>query len=278
MRSIRTLLAGIVDYAGLFPPADLPMASAVGNYARYLDGPNSWMLGRFVLPAARLDEFNQVWARSPRPWELSVLCDSASDLARIEVYEGAQVLSLERKINQPHDVWPPSKVPEVYSEFPLSSDPQPFLSAILGAGSRAKIRTGGVTADSIPGAASLARFLVSAAQSGVPFKATAGLHHPLRGMHRLAPDPDSPRAKMHCFLNLFLAAAFAKTGARVEEIIGLLEETSFEAFIFKDESIAWRSRSASDSLLKDTRRHFAISFGSCSFEDPIADLRGVGLL
>ena len=51
--SVRVLLAEIVDYAGLFPPSQLPMAEAVANYAAYLDSGYKWMLGRFVVPSAR---------------------------------------------------------------------------------------------------------------------------------------------------------------------------------------------------------------------------------
>src|SRR5581483_11690520 len=54
--SLQALLAGVIDYAGLFPPAQLPFESAFSSYLRYRDGPHAWLLGRFVVPAARLDE------------------------------------------------------------------------------------------------------------------------------------------------------------------------------------------------------------------------------
>ena len=50
--SARALLGGVVDYAGLFPPAALSMADAVAEYAAAQRGADAWMLGRFVLPAA----------------------------------------------------------------------------------------------------------------------------------------------------------------------------------------------------------------------------------
>src|SRR5690606_19531676 len=55
-RAARVLLSGIVDYAGLFPPAALTMWSAVQNYAAYRSGVDAWALGRFVAPAVRLHE------------------------------------------------------------------------------------------------------------------------------------------------------------------------------------------------------------------------------
>ena len=36
MRPARALLAGMVDYAGLFPPAELPLDDAVREYAAHL--------------------------------------------------------------------------------------------------------------------------------------------------------------------------------------------------------------------------------------------------
>src|SRR5438445_5076250 len=58
-RSLRALLEGVIDYAGLFPPAKLPLDQAIRNYARYRQEPEAWMLGRFVIPAARLGELER---------------------------------------------------------------------------------------------------------------------------------------------------------------------------------------------------------------------------
>jgi hypothetical protein len=57
MTALTSLLDGLVDYAGLFPPAALPMDEAVRNYGAYRDGDSRAMLARFVLPVARLGEF-----------------------------------------------------------------------------------------------------------------------------------------------------------------------------------------------------------------------------
>ena len=77
--SLFALTAGVVDYAGLFPPAALAMAPAVEAYAHYLADPHQAMLGRFVIPVARLTEFDRVAAEHlPRgerstPWALTAL-------------------------------------------------------------------------------------------------------------------------------------------------------------------------------------------------------------
>jgi hypothetical protein len=54
--SARTLLTRIIDYAGTFPPAGLPLDQALRNFGRYLDEPDAWLLGRFICAADRLKE------------------------------------------------------------------------------------------------------------------------------------------------------------------------------------------------------------------------------
>jgi hypothetical protein len=112
----------------------------------------------------------------------------------------------------------------------------------------------------------------------VPFKATAGLHHPIRAEQALTYEPGSPRAVMHGFLNLFAAAAFARAGADAAEIESVLQEADASAFRLDDRGLGWRHRHASIADLAETRRVFAASFGSCSFAEPVADLRELGLL
>jgi hypothetical protein len=73
--SLRALLAGIIDYAGLFPPANLALERAIRNYARHQKTSDKWMLGRFIIPAARLAElapFEKLFEDDP-PFVFSVL-------------------------------------------------------------------------------------------------------------------------------------------------------------------------------------------------------------
>src|SRR5688572_21032460 len=81
LSSAHALLSGAVDYAGLFPPAALSMADAVGEFVEAQRGADAWMLGRFVLPAARLPEFADVRrgsARSDTPARLSAIVRDGS--------------------------------------------------------------------------------------------------------------------------------------------------------------------------------------------------------
>lgn len=54
--TFRGFMSRIIDYAGLFPPAAQDLGTAIRAFARYRAGRDAWMLGRFIVPAARLAE------------------------------------------------------------------------------------------------------------------------------------------------------------------------------------------------------------------------------
>ncbi len=155
-----------------------------------------------------------------------------------------------------------------YCEAPLEDITRAF----------AKVRTGGLTPDAIPSSADVAGFLCRAAQLRMPFKATAGLHHPLRSQRPLTYALDSPRAAMHGFLNVFLAAAFAWDGLERAALQDILEEREATAFRFSQREVEWQGRRLSSAQVRAARRDFAHSFGSCSFEEPVTELRELELL
>jgi hypothetical protein len=298
--SVRILLDELIDYAGLFPPAGLEMRPAVENYAAYLRGDYAWMLGRFIVPVARLGEFEEASSELlPRgnpvyPWRLSVLAggDLAADLKTIIAFNrwhatdenaGAAVVdTLELKADASDAIerasWLLPRTLTAYFEIPLNRNLENLLDALAARGRRAKVRTGGVTEQAFPSPAELAQFISACAARQVAFKATAGLHHPLRASHRLTYEPDSASATMHGFLNVFLAAAFARFGLPEEGVRELLEEASHDAFAFDDEGVRWRGHQLTLQRLAVARGQFAAAFGSCSFEEPVEDLKRIGLL
>src|SRR5262249_7789663 len=139
----------------------------------------------------------------------------------------------------------------------------------------AKIRTGGVKPEAIPAVAEVAAFIRACAERKLAFKATAGLHHPVRAEQAITYAPDSLRATMHGFLNVFLAACFAWHGR--SDIEGVLAETDPAAFRFDDRA-HWRDWSLDAAQVQDARTNFAHAFGSCSFDEPVHDLEALGLL
>ena len=228
--SLRALLAGVVDYAGLFPPAKLDMPQTVRNYADDLRGPDGWMLGRLIVPAGRLDEFERhaegllPTETDAEPWHLSALVAADDDpqlatdiqrvctfndthavaargLATIRMLElrAASADAIESALNLiPDELFP-------FFELSAEQDPRGLMAALAGSDAGAKIRTGGIEPQAVPKPEHLARFIAACSAAGLPFKATAGLHHPLRH--------DSPAlgAKEFGFLNAYGASIINPT-------------------------------------------------------------------
>ena len=236
--SLRALLSRLIDYAGLYPPAALPLSEVREKYLGYLASPESWMLNRIVLPVSRLAE-----AAPGADWRVTLLVEDEPGQmpACVESLETRQA----RKLSLP-----------TYCEAALESIP---------AGAFAKVRTGGPTADAIPPADAVAEFLCAAAARRLPFKATAGLHHPIRSV-------------MHGFINVFAAAVFAWGGADRALVLNILNDGEPDSFRFHDDAMLWQGRAVSTSAMRAARKDFAHSFGSCSFEEPLADLRELGWL
>jgi hypothetical protein len=295
------LLRDLIDYAGLFPPASLAMTSSVANYGAYSRAEQSWILGRFIVPAARLGEFEDAFGglSTPTPatalpnWRLSVLfgSDPTADVARIREFNErgqnsasgtrAIVEAVEVKVATANEITRLSGIVPAelgtYFEIPLSGCAE-CIAAVAGCGRRAKIRTGGETADKFPAPENVVEFMRLCAAARVPFKATAGLHHPLRSVHRLNYEPDSPSALMHGFLNVFLGAAFLRGGMDAALTVDVLKEESASAFCFGADGVSWREHRLGRDEIAAVRRDFSISFGSCSFTEPIDDLRSLHLL
>lgn len=288
MAALGTLLDGLIDYAGLFPPARLSMVETVRNYAGYAAGPHAGALGRLVVPLAQLDEFGETLTgagAAAGDWHLSVLGsgEPAGDLARLRRFnhrpDTPRIVSLEMKaaggdIAQLDGLLPPSL--EVWIEVPISPSPDTLLAEIRRLGRGAKFRTGGVTADAFPTAAAVARFLQACHRTGVPAKATAGLHHPVTGTYPLTYAPDSPTGRMFGFLNLFLAAALTRQGAPLEQVIRLLEDDEPAHFHCEPDALRWREARFAPPELAATRQRLLRSFGSCSFTEPLQGLHALG--
>jgi hypothetical protein len=230
--SLRALLANVIDYAGLYPPAELPLPEVIANYRRYLVSPEAWMLNRLVLPLEKLHD-----TALEDHWRVTLLVkeEPGSLPSQVETME----TKAGKRLSLP-----------TYCEVPLDQVENGY----------AKTRTSNISPDGLAG------FLSDAAARRLPFKATAGLHHPIRS------------ATMHGFLNVFAAATMAWMGIEQSMLVELLNETDPQAFEFRDEELRWRDLRSSTEQIREVRRNFAHSFGSCSFEEPVSDLRALGML
>ncbi len=301
-RASRILLEGLVDYAGLFAPASLAMPTAVRNYAHYRASGTGWMLGRFICPAPSLEFFSTTAdPLLPRdagaiPWRLSVTAgpDLAEDLAQIASFNerhrvcfdecGAKVDGYEIKATSVSDV---ERIAHAmprdlltYLEVPLDGDVGAYVAAIARVGRRAKVRMGGTVAGMMPAPDAVVRFFAACLAHNVTAKATAGLHHPLRGTYRLTYDADAATGRMFGFLNVAMAVAHLESGGSEADAILLLDEADAGRIEFSDLHIAWHGPDHTLTFTRDAlqhmREHGLVSFGSCSFTEPVDEARALG--
>ncbi len=323
--AIHALMSGLIDYAGLFPPAKLSMEMCVANYARYADSRDCWMLGRFILPVSRIEEFRKAagvhlakeWSEEidgGGTWPISAIIDGdldenldsifAFNSEHAEEKNGLAVIdAIEIKVpaTSETDGSPNLEFIEqalelmaegVYPFFELgvgrrsepgSADSFPDLrgaiAALSGADAGAKVRTGGITPEAIPPSRAVAEFIVSCGQADVPFKATAGLHHAVRAERALTYEPGCARAVMHGFLNVFVAAAMVKE-YQIDAVAAakILDEPDARKFVFDQETLCWGPGRVSIESIERTRDMFSLSYGSCSFDEPVGELRELKLI
>ncbi len=320
--TVRALLEKLIDYAGMFPPARLPMGEALHHYTRLAKTPEAWMLGRFVCQASRLGELLLTTREQgvPRPSRIvalgrggrdsdefrnnlavdledtealrrSTYRKSIADVLELIVPPSGSADELSQLLDEVLPVFANDKL-RAFLEAPsgptwqrdvqticqclvkLKATGWPDLRGLVATTDHPlmvglKIRCGGAA---IPSVEQLAFFIARCRENRLAWKATAGLHHPLR--HR---DP-ATQTMVHGFLNVFLAGIFAHVHALDEpQLAALLQEESVDVFRFTDEHIGWRDWSCTVDQVREARAWLP-SFGSCSFDEPRDDLRALGLI
>jgi hypothetical protein len=306
--SLRALLSGAIDYAGMFPPASLSLAESLSNWRKYCGGPNGWMLGPFVCQIGHLPELRKV--HSPKgDGVLAIIVGAAAT--------GSEKMCVQEQVEEWLDLgvvealefrWPDEllrradrkacanhvkliaidlrvvRLTKLYFESPtLESDDRRSLDAAVAAladykktpltSSRPagmKFRTGGQL---VPSPKCLASLICACRDAGIFWKATAGLHHAVANFdHKLG-------AQAHGFLNVFSAAVLADVhGLDAAQVERILEDQEASHFCFAGDKMSWHDLNATVDQIAAARRRSLRSFGSCSFDEPVADLRSLGLL
>jgi hypothetical protein len=238
------VLDRLIDHAALFPPASMSLEDALAEDRVARESAYAQVMGRFVVPAARVGDL-------PAGMRLSVVLSSPDDLSapsdqRIEAVE----LSLGSAQPRPADLLAAYRAleplgVETYFELVFEdgwrNDVPAAIGAVAAVGGRVKLRCGGQFTPSVE---QVALVVACCRDAGVPFKATAGLHHAMR------------RGEEHGFLNLLAA-----TTAQGSELESVLAEEDFAALD-----------------LEEPDRSLFVSFGSCSWREPVDDLVELGLL
>lgn len=277
--SLLALCGRVVDYAGTFPPARLELAEAAARYARYRRSEDRWMLNRFVVAAPdrhALDRLRSADALEESPWRLSAVCSGPEDLRLSRRWKSPASVVESVEVRAPS----PEEVPALADA--AASDEQLFVELSLPQGeaelTRAlgslkrrnamlKVRLGGERPGAIPSASTLARVLSVCAELRLPMKATAGLHQALR----------SSSHGSHGFVNLLLGATLAHEGGTAGDIEALLDDAQPESFRFEAGAVTWRERRFEVGSISDCRRGLFLSFGSCSFDEPLESLAALAL-
>ncbi len=322
MRALELFLTGLIDYAGLFPPAKLDLNTAFSNYIEYLGGKDSYILSRFICPSGKLKEFYETKGELKEKFDnvdtdkwisFSVLpvggnnhkefvssftedlktCDNfinyASEKIVIDVFE----VKLPEELLTKHGLNP---LKNFYSEITVMLNDTGFYNsriffelpsgkidiAEIVAGSMAennqkltnlglKFRTGGISADAFPTVEDTAKIIKYCRDFKIPFKATAGLHHPVRHFDK------SVNTFMHGFFNIFGAGILAhKHSLSLKEITEIVKDENKESFKFTEDLFLWRDIETDCDSLAKAREELMLSFGSCSFDEPRQDIKEMG--
>ncbi len=155
--------------------------------------------------------------------------------------------------------WPelPAYEGEAFVELPHDDELEQNMEQVRASGAFAKVRCGG---ERTPTSAELARFVRACSKAGLPFKASAGLHHAVRS------------GEAHGFLNLLAASLWPE---RAEDA---LDEEDPAAFAVDGDRFAWSGLEADAAAVSRMRRERFRSFGSCSFAEPVDELRALAIL
>ncbi|WP_460959171.1 hypothetical protein [Parasphingorhabdus pacifica] len=275
-QTMPTFARKLCDDAAVFPPGSMPLPDALPVHAHHAGSEHADLVGPLIIAAPSLGELGSL-VGDHRPdtavtvpagpdGVAPVLAEVAAlplDLRALEVAvpEG---ISASELISALDSACAGIERVDVYVEVPRDVRRAEIIAALARTGYRAKFRTGGVRADLYPDEAELAAAIKAVVDRGVPFKATAGLHHAVRNT-----DPKTG-FQQHGFLNVLLATEAAERGVPEEQLVGVLADTDGAA-------IAERIAQLDEVRVRAARSNF-ISFGTCSISDPLTELVDLNLV
>ncbi len=316
VESLKVFTHGIIDYAGLFPPASLELGQAFHNFVYYAQAEYSWMLGKFIIPARRLEELAVLMAdmEVSQFIPLSVIGSAGStaeefdagfnsdlslindfiqkhgDIFSVDAYEtrlpidvfqnedNSELTGLMLNVTSGLEQTLGKSVP-VFFEVSLPAEYEPVIVravesiASLNKGCGFKLRTGGTEPKAFPAPEVIAFSIMTCCEFNVPMKCTAGLHHPIRHYN------EEVQAEMHGFMNVFAAGILAYTENLDEaELVEVLTDDDPFGFEFTEEGLVYNEMNVPNEEIRRAREEFVLSYGSCSFDEPIEDLKILELL
>lgn len=317
LTSSRSFLTGIIDYAGLFPPANLHLKEAFENYLLYSKSVNSYMLSRFICPVKLFKELGKLSVNSESEIYLSVLGRGGYNINDFNENLSEDIIMWKefvkntnnRFITDAFEIKLPDelitehksgKVSEfidiisqkIRSEFEhpvfmffeghIGSEWQKNVKCLIEGinihnknnnDSGFKLRTGGVETYSFPEPGQIAFSIRECLDNAIRMKCTAGLHHPFRHFDK------NIGTKMHGFVNVFGAGVIAmRHNISDYGLREILSDENPDNFVFTDEYFSWKDWKINIDEINLARKDLMISFGSCSFDEPVEDLKNLNLL
>jgi hypothetical protein len=308
IESVRAFLENLIDYAGIFPPANLPLEDAITNYSTYIRENDSWIIGLFVIPSLSLEKLEQYVSLFDEqfPLTLSVLGRKSNDLdnymtnlvndlknvssfrerhgkkVKVEVFE-FPLLPIVPKLKELEEISTLMLEYNLkpYCEFTILLDHKNWNKLLLDTldvvaehnrinkqSVGMKLRTGGIKANMFPTPEQVATFITGCRDRKIYFKFTAGLHHPIR-MYR-----SEVNTKMHGFLNVFFASILAYNHHLDKTtVIDILSDEQPSNFSFYSKGLAWKEYRVTNNEIRILRTCFLNSYGCCSFDEPRNELR-----
>ena len=311
--SYNAFLKKLIDYAGIFPPTQLPLETAIRNYASYLNGSDAWMIGPFVYPAYKLEDLEPYLplfsVKNPltisalgrkgenESQSLKLLEDDLIAIERFRKKHGKQVKINHFEFPVPFLHFSTAYIENVknlvkndkltcYCELPINKEDKAWekklnhvLASIAMLNQNAthllggKLRMGGMKASLIPTVDVVASFIHSCKEHKVPTKFTAGLHHPI-SMYR-----SEVHTEMHGFINVFVSGLMAHShDLDKETITNILNEKKAKRFSFKKDKIAWDDLEIKTDEITNLRKSYLHSYGSCSFDIPRIEFRELNMI
>ena len=256
------LFAGLVDDAGRFPPAALPMTAALARHRHDTRRGHPVLSGWFLCAAPDVTDLLANVVASDEI-QLSLVCPPDPDViahAVNAVVGPVHLVAVEHPGTAGLDAPLPTGVRR-FVEIGRDRPGPDLLDRLVAEGGAVKIRCGGQRAELFPSTSTLAGWLLSCVDGGVPVKATAGLHRPVR--HR----DDATGFVHHGFLNILLAVGRRLVGGDEDDLVAVLESTD-------EVSLVAEARAADAAAI---RRVF-LSYGSCDTAEPITELERLGLI
>ena len=303
MSAIRSLLSKIIDYAGLFPPASLPLPETLKTFRHHLAEPVSWILGKIVVPSGALPQINGELLSQFDHFPVTIIATRTvnhgqwlealrKDLIQAKSFAAnrPQVVVESFEVVLPEEIDSAAALVDLLKAtsliledhpayFEIPSGPQfDDRFALVGRclaefGNRAwglKLRTGGTRPEQFPAPRTVADAILVSRQAQVPIKFTAGLHHPIRRWD------EGLQTEMHGFVNVFLGALLTHVHSlSVDSLIEILEEQDPARFWFRETKSGWNDLELSREMIEKFRQTIT-SFGSCSVDEPREDLEELG--